>query len=145
MPVVLQNESRTWARRFVTWCFLRETLQRLNPSLPLKPLTEQRTQPEIPFLRQHLYFFPFFALQMFSHCLVVLCGEEMVLHTFQHRCSLTEAVMKPPVLKKQMTADRMRSPRAGAHFYLVWLYCLLTLLTILFVSCLLSFSLYISF
>lgn len=67
MSPVLQKKSHTWARRCVTWCFLRKTLQRLNPSLPPKPLTEQCSQ---PFLHQHLYFQ--FLRYSFSHCLVSL-------------------------------------------------------------------------
>lgn len=52
-PPVLQRESHTWARSCATWCFLRTTPQRLNPSLP-KPLTEPRSQPGLHFLPRHL-------------------------------------------------------------------------------------------
>lgn len=41
---VFQKKLRTLARRYFTWCFLRKTLQRLNPSQPPKLLTEQRAQ-----------------------------------------------------------------------------------------------------
>lgn len=81
---VLQRESRTWVRRCATWCFLRETRQRLNPSLPPKPSTEPSSQAAVPFWRQHLYFH-FFALQLFTLLGQFGNGEEMVLCTFLHR------------------------------------------------------------
>lgn len=37
-----------WARRCVMWCFLRKTLQSLNPSLPPKLPTELLRPPESP-------------------------------------------------------------------------------------------------
>lgn len=43
---VLQKKSHIWARRCVTWCFLRKTLQSLNPSLPPKLPTKLLRPPE---------------------------------------------------------------------------------------------------
>lgn len=95
-PFVLQNELPTWARRCVMWCFLRETLQRLNPSLPPRPRTEQCTQLLIHFLKPTpvLSFF-FFALQLFSRCLGRLCMETRCSCTSPHRRSPNGATMKP--------------------------------------------------
>lgn len=44
---MLQKRSHMLARRCVTWCFLRKTLQSRNPSTPPKP-TEQLSPPQPP-------------------------------------------------------------------------------------------------